>query len=417
MTANYYAILGVAPTSEDVVIRAAYVALMRRYHPDANATPQAAERAKAITQAYAVLGDHDRRVDYDRRLRNGDDAYDSDEVVVGTEAAWLNKIAVERIAMLAAVMLLLLLPIYLIRYPLAVQEPPRLADASRFRAPIASSDPAATCISRSAHDLVREQLVRRAGQFQRGNRRAFAQLAADSFVRIDSTLEASRDDTGTVNCKALVVVLAPPGTQIAHGRTRLAAEMDFSLSSAPDAKPALILANADPMARQLATLSRIPRLTELGDTIDVREQGLVPRLAAAPSRPAPPDAIVRPPETVSSRDISRVQEAASPVPKASRAPIVASFNCNFAKRRGESAVCRNRNLAAVDRQLALFYGQSLGQSDAPKRAALIKSGERFIARRNACRSDACALNTYLGRMREVADIMAVPSQATGVTSR
>ncbi len=31
MTADYYAILGVAPTCEDVVIRAAYVALRRRF--------------------------------------------------------------------------------------------------------------------------------------------------------------------------------------------------------------------------------------------------------------------------------------------------------------------------------------------------------------------------------------------------
>ena len=72
MTADYYAILGVAPTSEDVVIRAAYVALMRRYHPDSNASPAAAERAKAITAAYAVLSDPDRRIDYDRARRSGD---------------------------------------------------------------------------------------------------------------------------------------------------------------------------------------------------------------------------------------------------------------------------------------------------------------------------------------------------------
>ena len=48
MTPDYYAILGVSPASEDVVIRAAYLALMRRYHPDRNASAEAAERARAI---------------------------------------------------------------------------------------------------------------------------------------------------------------------------------------------------------------------------------------------------------------------------------------------------------------------------------------------------------------------------------
>ena len=35
---DHYSVLGVTPASEDVVIRAAYHALMRRYHPDADPT-------------------------------------------------------------------------------------------------------------------------------------------------------------------------------------------------------------------------------------------------------------------------------------------------------------------------------------------------------------------------------------------
>ena len=65
MTPDHYAILGVSPTSEDVVIRAAYLALMRRYHPDRNSSAEAAERAQAITNAYAVLGNWSRRSEYD----------------------------------------------------------------------------------------------------------------------------------------------------------------------------------------------------------------------------------------------------------------------------------------------------------------------------------------------------------------
>lgn len=66
---DHYATLGVAPRSEDVVIRAAYLALMRRYHPDASRAPASAERARAIIAAFAVLGDPEKRLHYDWHRR------------------------------------------------------------------------------------------------------------------------------------------------------------------------------------------------------------------------------------------------------------------------------------------------------------------------------------------------------------
>lgn len=73
MTQDHYAILGVTPTAEPAVIRAAYLALMREYHPDRNPSPAAALRAQAIIAAFKVLGDFDRRNEYDwgrRRARD-----------------------------------------------------------------------------------------------------------------------------------------------------------------------------------------------------------------------------------------------------------------------------------------------------------------------------------------------------------
>lgn len=64
-TVDHYATLGVAPRSEAAVIRAAYLALMRLYHPDKNSLSKSPERAQAITAAYAVLGDVDKRLKYD----------------------------------------------------------------------------------------------------------------------------------------------------------------------------------------------------------------------------------------------------------------------------------------------------------------------------------------------------------------
>jgi|GEM_PF-7050225 len=65
VTPDHYNILGLDPTCDDAVIREVYLALMRRYHPDRNPSGAAAVRARAITAAYAVLGNPEERSNYD----------------------------------------------------------------------------------------------------------------------------------------------------------------------------------------------------------------------------------------------------------------------------------------------------------------------------------------------------------------
>ena len=50
------------------MIRAAYRALMRRYHPDADPSSEAAQRAQAINAAYSILSDPEKRARYDGSL-------------------------------------------------------------------------------------------------------------------------------------------------------------------------------------------------------------------------------------------------------------------------------------------------------------------------------------------------------------
>jgi curved DNA-binding protein CbpA len=78
VTSDYYAVLGVTPTAEAVVISAAYRALIRHYHPDTNPDPDAQAKTREITAAYAVLRDPKKRADYDAR-RNADEDLWSDE--------------------------------------------------------------------------------------------------------------------------------------------------------------------------------------------------------------------------------------------------------------------------------------------------------------------------------------------------
>ncbi len=66
MTRDYYEVLGVQPGASEKEIRAAYKKLARRHHPDANPGDKSAEESfKSISEAYHVIGDPERRRQYD----------------------------------------------------------------------------------------------------------------------------------------------------------------------------------------------------------------------------------------------------------------------------------------------------------------------------------------------------------------
>jgi curved DNA-binding protein CbpA len=71
---DLYAILGVLPDAEQEVIRAVYLALAKKYHPDSSGNADGAEKLKEINAAYEVLSDPAKRKAYDATRPEDKDA-------------------------------------------------------------------------------------------------------------------------------------------------------------------------------------------------------------------------------------------------------------------------------------------------------------------------------------------------------
>jgi len=68
---DYYEILGVPRNATKEEIKRAYRKLALQYHPDRNKSPEAEEKFKEISEAYAVLSDDQKRAEYDAYGRVG----------------------------------------------------------------------------------------------------------------------------------------------------------------------------------------------------------------------------------------------------------------------------------------------------------------------------------------------------------
>lgn len=63
---DYYSTLGVNKNASDDEIKSAYRQMAKKYHPDLNKTPEAAEKFKEVNEAYSVLSDKQKRANYDQ---------------------------------------------------------------------------------------------------------------------------------------------------------------------------------------------------------------------------------------------------------------------------------------------------------------------------------------------------------------
>lgn len=87
MAKSYYETLGVAKTASDDEIKKAYRKLALKYHPDRNKDkPEAEQKFKEISEAYAVLSDKDKKKQYDAFGHTQfHQNYSSDDIFRGTD--------------------------------------------------------------------------------------------------------------------------------------------------------------------------------------------------------------------------------------------------------------------------------------------------------------------------------------------
>ena len=386
MRKDHYSILGVTPASEDVVIRAAYHALMRRYHPDADPSAEAAERSRAINEAYAVLRDPEKRARYDATLGSQDLMFDpaAHPAPAGPRRSRVGPATAIAFALLAVAMIT-----FAVAPPVADMpslglgdEGPSPETVQQARGEPSAQAPkqvASLCADSLAAGLIKRELFRRAGEMRGSDGALLGRAAQVSIVRVDPSSKGAR------NCTGWVAVDLPPGLVVDGGRTNLNAEVTYGLEDGSRSPRLASLSGADRLVRTLATLGPAPKEPDEGTPIEPAQ------IAAVVRKPAEP---VAKPAARKASDAKPVQVAQAPT------------GCARLANRADQMICASGNLSSLDRQLALLYRQSWNQADEKKRAALLGSRQRFNDRREACSSPNCMTTAYLSRLKEISDIMA-----------
>jgi hypothetical protein len=250
--------------------------------------------------------------------------------------------------------------------------------------------PEKRCGSQGTYDLLKRELFRRAAQLRGSDQAAYDKLAAYAAVRVENpVLESDDKDSGAVNCSGSVSLDLPPGVAAVGGRRTLTSDVDYTLQQAADGSGTVVLLrNADAIVAPLATLARVAQPVQApAAPADANE--VVPEQQPAPPAiqgPAPPVAAPQP---------------QTPRPSGARP----SFDCADARTRGEVAVCSDAGLATLDRNMSAQFGRAMASASPQQQALLRRTRDGFLRYRDRCRDNRCIGDAYVGRIREIRDIM------------
>ena len=378
---DHYSVLGIAPSGDQAEIRAAYRALMRKFHPDADPGSEAAERAREINAAYNVLGSPEKRAAYDETLSESRTIRFDPVTASAVPAPVRTRVAA------AGAMLIAVLAAGMIGYaiypsafsPLATGKEWVIEPAPELAAMKPASSARAPCAGPGVNDLVKQELFRRASKRSPDAAIQLQEIEASTVARI-----AMKDGTSSGDCSGWLSLDIPFGVAVDGGRTNLNADVAFGLEQAGTSLRLATLTGVDRVVRSLSSLGPAPREPS---SDELAAAAIEPQRAAlkAPA-PAKPKAVA-------------LSDA-----EAGKAEVVAP--CSGLAGRTDRMVCGSPNLASLDRQVSSFYRQSWGQADEQKRSALLRTRQTFNEKRDACASPNCMTSAYVSRLRQISEIMA-----------
>ncbi len=247
-----------------------------------------------------------------------------------------------------------------------------------------AADPGKLCANKTTYDLIKRELFKRAAQVRGSDQAAFDQLAGYASLRMENPVMESQDDsTRAVNCSGSLSLDLPPGVAVVGSRRTLTADVDYTIQPAEDGSGnVVLLRNADPIVTPLATLARVGQP-------QAQQQPTAPE--AGPEQPQP--------------DVGASESANKDVGPPTSYPGRPSFDCSKARTKGEIAVCSDSGLASLDVNMATQYNRAMKYGSPEQQALLRRTRDRFLAYRDRCPDTHCAAEAYLGRMREIRDIM------------
>jgi uncharacterized protein YecT (DUF1311 family) len=162
-------------------------------------------------------------------------------------------------------------------------------------------------------------------------------------------------------------------------------DVDYTVQPAADGSGnVVLLRNADSIITPLATLARVgqPPAPEVKSP---EENGVAPEQ----------------PEV----NVEASESANKEVGPQTSYPGRPSYDCGAARSKGEIAVCSDSGLSALDVNMATQYRRALSSASPEQRALLQSTRDRFLGYRDRCPNRQCIADSYVGRMREIRDIM------------
>lgn len=391
------------------MIRAAYLALMRRYHPDTNPSPDAIERARKVTTAYNVLSDSNKRSVYDKLF---------DEPRVVSDTPQRTPVGPIFFSATTVILSLTVLAVWL-KPPKGTRSEPAVVTASASGAPKIDVG----CISSNTAHVLRQKLTLQAIDLRLVDRQTLLAIAAQTVVRIkiERATPSARDPNRLI-CRADVKLILPLGLTSSTGRRTVSGNVDYSVSHLAGASsPTVTLAPASDIAVQLASLRLLitsPAQPSVKNA-DSRSSKLEPKssLAEVPAAvevtnriSTLPASQARLAQNITTPNPQSAVRTGKPAEKTIIAPAPlkkseANSSCSNFGTPWTELLCESQNLTALDKQLGSFEAQSLTHANANKRESLRNSWRQFSANRVRCITEACLRRLYLNRIKEVGDIM------------